>query len=211
MRAVSPCAAEGWLLVCCYYKCNRKLFGSRQLVKSVNNSSWSPRKCDQCERHLAFCGASLSSQSHDQQMASRRRFVSHDGSYRGQKARKAAEFSSMSHLVSRRARRKKASVHRQSAVHEASEQRQTAPGSALATPVARNATNERSPGSSFESSRQRPQSTPSSTRARAYSASRRALGPRQRPSGGQPSCIPEVSAGRGRKYVSILGRRRLRL
>ena len=38
LRAVSPCAAEGWLLVCCY-KCNRKLFGSRQLVESVNNSS----------------------------------------------------------------------------------------------------------------------------------------------------------------------------
>ncbi len=89
---------------------------------------------------------------------------------------------SMSHLAGRRARQKRASVRRQSAVHEASEQRQTTPGSALATPVARNATltSDRRSSSHLRAAASDRRAPTSSTRARASSAFVERSGPRQR-------------------------------
>ena len=197
MRAVSPRAAEGWLLVCCYYKCNRKLFGSRQLVKSVNNSSWSPRKCDQCERHQLFATSpsqALRRPADGQQDGVLCRPMAPG---RVRLAGNAVDRSEFLYVSPSEPASETKKGQRTPSISGARGQR-AAPdrsGSALATPVARNATNERSPGSRFgEQPPATAEHTPS-TRARASSASRRALGPRQRPSGGQPSCIPEVSAG----------------
>jgi hypothetical protein len=188
MRAVSLCCAEGWLLVCCCYKCNQKLCGSRQLVDSVNNSS--PRKCDQCERHPSFFASLSKASSHGQQWPADGVLGRPMAPREGMRLRNAADRSkipSMSHLVCRRARQKRPSVHRQS--------RCTRPASS-ARPLQGQRLQRLSQETRLTSDRRAPHlraaasdrgAPPSSTRDERNPAliSQRS-GPRQRPSGGDP-------------------------
>ena len=162
----------------------------------------------------SFPGQALRSHSGQQKAFLCRSMAPREGRRLG-KAADRSEFSSMSHLVCRRARQKRACVHRQSAVHEASEQRQTAPGSALATPVARNATltSDRRSSSHLRAAASDRRAPPSSTRARASSVPRRALGPASAPSPAATFVGPfrEKRRTRINNNESFLGRRRLRL
>ena len=150
----------------------------------------------------SFPGQALRSHSGQQKAFLCRSMAPREGRRLG-KAADRSEFPSMSHLAGRRARQKRASVRRQSAVCRASEQRQTAPGSALATPVARNATltSDRRSSSHLRAAASDRRAPPSSTRderrqrlprsARARVSALPAARPKGLQSGG--------SAGRGRK------------
>ena len=147
--------------------------GSRRLVESVNNSSSSPRKCDRCERHLAFAASPSSRLTASRWPADGvlcRPMVPREGTRLGNALQKPTKPVSVRGEPSSE-RPNCASVRSDLAVRVASQQRQTALESALATPVAGNAAkrHERAiAGDSLKtesSASDAPAATPSSTRS----------------------------------------------